>query len=294
MSEQSEYRGNVYRYLDIMVEDGVAIIEVTNPAYTTRGHYEITSIWAELDEDPEVRSCLLAFADPPSREPLGAHRADWYSIDNREDDPALWFARWQQNVREAIEGVEGMLRMRKLVVSALRGPCGLGAALIAHTLADVSIASETASISDCHVERGTPCGDGAIFWAFMCGLQKAKYLALTGDEISGREAEQMGLVSLALPEDEVMDTARRYAQKFADGPQHSLAFTKRMFNGIIRGSGVQAFEHGLALTAMHIMIDPESGAGAGRVPQGYPRTIDKFEQPDWPSVKASAGPPPLT
>lgn len=294
MAEPCEYQGDVYRYLDVRVEEGVATIEITNPSYTTRGHHEITSIWSVLDEDPEVRSCLLTWAVPPSREPPGDHRAEWYAIEKRAEDPAGWFARWQHNVNEAREGVEGILGMRKIVVSALRGPCGLGAALIAHTLADVSIAAEDTSISDAHIDRGTPCGDGAVFWALMCGLQKAKYLALTGDAISGREAERIGLVSLALPDEEVLPRARSYARKFADGPQHALEFTKRTFNGLLRAQGMAAFENGLDLAAMHLMLDPESGAGADRAAQGYPREGDGFGLEPFPSARTGYKPPPLT
>ena len=59
-----------YDYLEVTVEDGIALVEIGNPGYTMRGHYEINSIWRDLDRDPEVRAAILTWA-VPAKDPLG-------------------------------------------------------------------------------------------------------------------------------------------------------------------------------------------------------------------------------
>ena len=44
-------------------------------------------------------------------------------------------------------------------------------------------------------------------WPLLCGMAKAKYYLLTATSSTVREAERIGLVSKALPADEVLPTA---------------------------------------------------------------------------------------
>ncbi|MGH3302006.1 MAG: enoyl-CoA hydratase-related protein [Streptosporangiaceae bacterium] len=62
-------------------------------------------------------------------------------------------------------------------------------------LADISICAEGARLGDGHVRLGVATGDhAAIIWPLLCGLAMAKYYLLTGEMVSGTEAERVGLV----------------------------------------------------------------------------------------------------
>ena len=63
------------------------------------------------------------------------------------------------------------------------------------------------------------------------GAGLAVYYLLTGDFISGREAERIGLVSLCVPRAELMDKAMAVANKLAAGSQQAIRLTKRSLNG---------------------------------------------------------------
>ncbi len=76
-----------------------------------------------------------------------------------------------------------------------------------------------ARLGDGHVRLGVAAGDhAAIIWPLLCGLARAKYYLLTGEMVTGEEAERIGLVSKALPRDEVLAEAMKVASRLADRP----------------------------------------------------------------------------
>jgi enoyl-CoA hydratase len=277
-----------YRYLRISVSEGIARVEISHPTYDARGHWEIAQVWLDLDADPDVRVALLTWADPPDAEPLSLYRTP--PVDA---PPAERFAVFQQRVKEARDIVYNIMNMNKLVVSAIRGPgVSWGSGLACSLLADISIASESVQFSDDHIVAGEAAGDQAVLWALFCGLQKAKWYALTCDVLTGREAERIGLVSRAVPDGNVMTTATDLARSFSNGPQHALHFTKRAFNQWLRLGVTTSFELGLALEMQNLYgVDPDWAAARekGRVGPGEPR-VPGWE-PAYPSVTHPYQPP---
>jgi enoyl-CoA hydratase len=87
-------------------------------------------------------------------------------------------------------------------------------------------------------------------------MARAKRYLLTAEPLDGREAERIGLVSLAVPGDRLMETALAYGTKLAEGPQHAIRFTKRALNQWLRLGGVTAFDYSLALE-MLTFFSPE-------------------------------------
>jgi enoyl-CoA hydratase len=123
----------------------------------------------------------------------------------------------------------------------------VGAGLAAGLLADVSIAAKSARIIDGHTRLGVAAGDhAAIVWPLLCGLAKAKYYLLLCETLSGEEAERIGLVSLAVDEAKLVDTAREIAAKLAAGSQSALRWTKHSLNNWLRLAG-PTFDASLAL-----------------------------------------------
>ena len=114
-------------------------------------------------------------------------------------------------------------------------------------LASVAGLMGGARIIDGHTRIGVAAGDhAALVWPLLCGMAKAKYHLLTCAPLSGAEAERIGLVSLAVPDDELQATARRIAEQLAAGSPSALAHTKRSLNHWLRAAW-PAFEHSLAL-----------------------------------------------
>jgi enoyl-CoA hydratase len=131
----------------------------------------------------------------------------------------------------------------------MHGPA-VGAGLVAGLLADISIAAKSAKIVDGHTRLGVAAGDhAAIVWPLLCGLAKAKYYLMLCDPISGEEAERIGLVSLAVEDDALIDKAFEVADRLASGSQTAIRWTKYALNNWLRQAG-PAFDTSLALEFM--------------------------------------------
>jgi enoyl-CoA hydratase len=227
--------------------DGVVLITIDRPevlnATNDRLHWELTQVWLTLDADPTARVAVVT----------GAGRAfsaggDLDMVDANSRDPK----RLARTVREASDIVYNMINLDKPVVSAING-VAVGAGLVVALLADVSIMSEQARITDGHTRLGVVAGDhAAILWPLLCGMAKAKYYLLTSDFIDGREAERIGLVSLCVPHAEVLPKALEVAGNLGRGSQQALRWTKRSLNNWLRMAG-PIFDQSIALEMLTFM-----------------------------------------
>ena len=173
-----------------------------------RMHRELAEIWRDVDTDPETRVALIrgegkGFSGGGDLD-LVQEMADHFEVRAR-----VW--------REARDLVYNVINCSKPIVSAMHGPA-VGAGLVAGLLADVSIAAKTARIIDGHTRLGVAAGDhAAIVWPLLCGMAKAKYYLLLCEPISGEEAERIGLVSLAVDDDQLIERAFDVANRLARG-----------------------------------------------------------------------------
>ncbi len=203
-------------------------------------HRELSTIWADIERDPEARVAIIR------GEGKGfSAGGDLGMVEDMANDFNVRARLWQ----EARDLVYGVINCSKPVVSAMHGPA-VGAGLVAGLLADVSIAAKTARIIDGHTRLGVAAGDhAAIIWPLLCGMAKAKYYLLLCETVSGEEAERIGLVSLAVDEEELLSKAVEVASKLATGSQSAIRWTKYSLNNWLRMAG-PSFDASLALEFM--------------------------------------------
>ena len=89
----------------------------------------------------------------------------------------------------------------------------------------------------------------AIVWPLLCGMAKAKYYLMLCEAVTGEEAERIGLVSLAVDEDQLLPKAYEIADRLALGSQSAIRWTKYSLNNWLRQAG-PAFDTSLALEFM--------------------------------------------
>lgn len=204
--------------------EGVLGVVLDAPGLNSVGdqaHRDLADVWKVIDTDPSVRVVLLrgqgrAFSAGGSFELIETIISD-YAVRTRV-------------LREARDLVANILNCSKPIVSAIHGPA-VGAGLAAALLADVSVAAKSARIIDGHTRLGVAAGDhAAVCWPLLCGMAKAKYHLLTCEELSGTEAERIGLVSLVVEDSEVVDRALAIAQDLATGAQSAIRWTKHALN----------------------------------------------------------------
>jgi enoyl-CoA hydratase len=77
-------------------------------------------------------------------------------------------------------------------------------------------------------------------------MAKAKYYLLTCRDLSGEEAERIGLVSLCVDDDALFDTTDEIAIELANGAQSAIRWTKQSLNNWYRMLG-PSFDASLGL-----------------------------------------------
>lgn len=240
--------------------NGVLLITINRPevmnATNARLHWELTRIWATVNDDPRTKVAVITGAGDRAFSAGGD--LDWITtmVGNAQTVSGV--------MKEAADIVYNMMACDKPIISAING-VAVGAGLAVAMLADISIMAEEAKITDGHVKLGVAAGDhAAILWPLLCGMAKAKYYLLTADFVDGKEAERIGLVSLCVPRAQLMDKALAVADKLAAGSQQAIRFTKRSLNGWL-DMARPIFDNSLAMEMLCFMgEDAPEGVAAVR------------------------------
>ncbi len=98
---------------------------------------------------------------------------------------------------------------------------------------------------------------------------------MTSDFLDGREAERIGLVSRAVPDDTVVDAAFEIARRLAAGPRDATRFTKRALNHWLRQS-LPAFEASLAYEMLNF-LGPDAAEGLDALMNRRPPVFGEHE-----------------
>jgi enoyl-CoA hydratase len=149
--------------------------------------------------------------------------------------------------QEGKQIVWNLLDVEIPIVAAVNGPAiGLGATLA--LLADVIFMSQDAKLADPHVQVGIVAGDGgAVVWPLVLGPAQAKRYLMTGDPLTAAEAERLGLISGAVPAEELQDTALAFARRLAAGAPLAVRYTKAAVNQLVKQALTTAFDYSTAL-----------------------------------------------
>jgi enoyl-CoA hydratase len=251
--------------------NGVLLITINRPdvmnATNARLHWELTKIWDVVNHDDKTRVVVITGAGDKAFSAGGD--LDWITAMVGKPNAINGV------MKEAADIVYNMLACDKVIISAING-VAVGAGLAVAMLADISIMSETARITDGHVKLGVGAGDhAAIVWPLLCGMAKAKYYLLTADFLDGKEAERIGLVSLCVPQEELMARAFKVADKLAAGSQNAIRFTKKSLNNWMHVAR-PIFDNSLALEMLCFLGED--------APHGVAAVREK-RAPDFPSTR---------
>lgn len=142
------------------------------------------------------------------------------------EDPVLF----QQVSSRSRRLVFSMLDCPKPVIAKINGAAtGLGASVA--LLCDLTFAAEHAKIGDPHVRVGLVAADGGtLLWPQLVGFARAKEYLLTGDLLTARDAERIGLINRCVPADELDAVVDAMAQRLANGATKAIQWTKTSMN----------------------------------------------------------------
>jgi 2-(1,2-epoxy-1,2-dihydrophenyl)acetyl-CoA isomerase len=219
--------------------DNIATVTLNQPATLNALTYEMVLCLRDtvrnLAGDPEVRAVILT----------GAGRG-FCSGANLVGGAGEALSAGGMGVRAAVLAMNEVLadiaEMQKPWLAAVNGPAVGGGCSLA-LVCDLVLAAESTYLCVGYVNVGMVLDMGGTYLLpRLVGLHKANELAFFGERIYGPQAAQLGLVNRAVPDGELMDTARTWAARLAAGPALSIGAMKL---------GMRRAQHGTFRDAMH-------------------------------------------
>ena len=217
-----------YQCIKVEKEGKLATLTLNRPdslnAVNPQLHHELEEIWVDVAQDVDINAIILtgagrAFCAGGDVKGMAARAGGEEGKRHSLMTPA--------SARRLIQNI---LEVEQPIIGAINGDAvGLGATIA--LFCDVVVAAEKARFGDTHVKVGVVAGDGgAVIWPLLIGVSRAKEFLMTGRLINAVEAERIGLISYAVPHDEVLPKARGIAQELADGPTWAIRWTKLSVN----------------------------------------------------------------
>ena len=195
--------------VDYLSEDRIAIITLNRPqadnAITTEMGAKLTEIVEAIAVRPAVRVVILTGAGDRAfsvgsdlRQRKNMTKEDW--LRQRQDfDHTLYAVR----------------QLRKPIFAAVNGIAYGGGSELAQST-DFIIASDNATFGQPEAMIGLAAGGGSpALLPRLLPPGKALQMLMTGDPITAQEAHRLGMVNEVHPGPELMDAARRLAEKIA-------------------------------------------------------------------------------
>lgn len=211
---------------------GVATITLNRPkvlnAMSRQMWIEIEAALDDVQHDEAVKVLIIT----------GEGRAFSTGADLKEsktrslEDYRIYLEQLQETSRRII-------RFEKPTIAAING-YALGSGYELALACDIRIAAEHAQIGSPEAKVTSSVTGGALrLVQDLIGPGKARELLFTAESINGREAERIGLVNHAVPQEKLMDAAKEMAAKIAANSAFSIKLIKR---GLLMARGETSME----------------------------------------------------
>lgn len=153
--------------------------------------------------------------------------------------------------RNAKRLVSAMLDIEVPVIAAVNGPAKRHADLA--LTCDIVIAADDVTFEDtAHFHNGgiVP-GDGInVVLTMLLGLNRARYLMLTGQVLEAQEAKTLGLVAELMPREKLLPRAWEIAAQLAKKPDMLLRYTRAVLTHPLRKALEDGMQYYLAMETL--------------------------------------------
>lgn len=206
------------------VTDHVATVRLDRPtrmnALNPRAYQELEDVFHHIARDGDVRCVIITGSDP-------AFCAGEDVKEMMTGDGGQATAQRLRSVRPRPTAAgKAIADCDRPVIAAING-AAVGWGMELSLFADIRIASEKAKMGEIFIKRGLiPDMAGMSRLPRMIGYSKAATLLFTGDVISAKEAEALGIVSSVVPHESLMDEARALAARIAANPPLAIRYLK--------------------------------------------------------------------
>src|SRR3954471_13793611 len=147
--------------------------------------------------------------------------------------------------------VNAVLNVEVPMIAAVNGPAKRHADLA--LMCDIVIAADDVTFEDtAHFHNGSIVpGDGInVLYTMLMGLNRARYLMLTGQVLSAPEAKDLGLVAELMPRDKLLPRAWQLAEQLAKKNDMLLRYTRAVLTHPLRKQLDEGLQYFLAMEAL--------------------------------------------
>ena len=222
------------------VEDGVAVLTLNRPdrlnSFNTEMHGEVREALKCAANDKLVRCVVFT----------GAGRGFCAGQDLSDRNVAADSE--MPDLGESVEKnynplIRSLMGMEKPIICAVNGVAAGAGANIA-LACDIVVAAESASFIEVFCNIGLiPDSGGTWNLPRAVGLPRAKGLALLGEKLPAKKAEDWGLIWKCVEDDNLMDDVMSMARRLATQPTKGLGLIKKALNE----STANSYHHQLEL-----------------------------------------------
>ncbi|MCF8104792.1 MAG: enoyl-CoA hydratase/isomerase family protein [Desulfohalobiaceae bacterium] len=204
-------------------EAGLAVIKLNRPkvlnAMNKQLWQEFQAALEDIRNDPELKALIIT----------GEGRAFSTGADLKESKTRS-AEDYRDYLTELQEATRKIIRFEKPTIAAING-YALGSGYELALACDIRLAAEEAKIGSPEAKVTSSVTGGAMrLIQELVGPGKARELLFTAEYIDGLEAERIGLVNRAVPQEQLMDKAREMASKIAENSGFSLQIIKKGLN----------------------------------------------------------------
>ena len=220
-----------YRQTDKMTElvlyeqiDAVAVISLNRPerlnAMDQAMLKELNQAAERAEQDDRIGAVVLTGA--------GNAFSSGFDLKAQAENTPQGVNEWRPVLKRNFDACMSFWHLAKPTVAAVHGPALAGACELSMAC-DITIADETAIFGEPELRFGA--GIVVMLLPWMVGPKRAKEIILLGlDDISAREAKEMGLINRVVPKGEDLNTALSIAKKLSRVDSSLMAQTKQALN----------------------------------------------------------------
>jgi len=259
-----------YQTILFEVRNQIAFVTFNRPesmnAMNRQMTKELVDACEQIEEDNAIRIAIFTGA---------GEKAFSAGMDLKERAETSFspIERRQQKLSATVQTqTRAVAAVTKPTVAAIRGYC-VGGGLEFALACDMRVAAEDAKLGLAEVKRGLiPGSGGTQRLPRTVGVAKALEICLTGDNVTGGEAQRLGLVNIAVPASDVMKAAEDLAVRILKGAPMSVLFIKEAIKKGVELSLDEGFRLESDLSAM-IATTEDSKEG--------PRAFAEKRAPVW-------------
>ena len=248
MSKFDEYSRS-YKYIDLKRRNGILQMSLHTDGgplqWGLEPQAELGRAFADVGADRENRLIILTGTGNEFSGPRLAADAKFFhgaQLTPSGVHQVFWTAK---------QLVTALLAIEVPMIAAVNGPAKRHADIA--LTCDIVIAADDATFEDtAHFHNGgiVP-GDGInVIYTMLMGLNRARYLMLTGQVLSAREAKDMGLVAELLPRDKLLARAWELAEQLARKPDMLLRYTRMVLTHPLKKLIDEGLPYYLAMEAL--------------------------------------------